>query len=213
MLIKKIGHVDHIIAMASLSDVHDSIVNPVPFVQQNVNIALAMLEYARVAKPERFLADLQRRGLRPDDGEHYHKEWDPIVPSNPYSASKAAQEAIAISYWRTYNVPLMIVNLMNNFGEMQSPSKFPAIVQRKLRAASRSPSTPAPVTSARATTSIRATVRTPSSTSSTSSAPHIHSRGPRWTSRIASTSSATQIGNVELVKLIADCIAAWCRTT
>lgn len=135
MLVKKIGPVDYIVAMASLSDVHDSIINPVPFVQNNVNVALAMLEYARVAKPERFLLISSDEVYGPTDGEGiFHKEWDPIVPSNPYSASKAAQEAIAISYWRTYGVPLVIVNLMNNFGEMQSPTKFPAIVQRKLRA-------------------------------------------------------------------------------
>jgi dTDP-D-glucose 4,6-dehydratase len=66
MLIKKIGHVDYIVAMASLSDVHDSIVNPVPFVQNNVNVALAMLEYARVAEAGALLADLQRRSLRAD---------------------------------------------------------------------------------------------------------------------------------------------------
>jgi dTDP-glucose 4,6-dehydratase len=59
------------------------------------------------------------------------------VPSNAYSASKAAQEAIATSYWRSYGLPLIIVNLMNNFGEMQSPDKFPAIVQRKVRAGER----------------------------------------------------------------------------
>jgi dTDP-glucose 4,6-dehydratase len=135
MLINKIGPIDYIVAMASLSDVHDSIVNPVPFVQNNVNVALAMLEYARIAKPERFLLISSDEVYGPTSGEgQYHKEWDPIVPSNPYSASKAAQEAIAISYWRTYGVPLIIVNLMNNFGEMQSPAKFPAIVQRKLRA-------------------------------------------------------------------------------
>jgi dTDP-glucose 4,6-dehydratase len=135
MLVDKIGKVDIIIAMASLSDVHDSIINPVPFVQNNVNVALAMLEYARVAKPEKFLLISSDEVYGPTTGEGmYHKEWDPIVPSNPYSASKAAQEAIAISYWRTYAVPLVIVNLMNNFGEMQSPTKFPAIVQRKLRA-------------------------------------------------------------------------------
>lgn len=134
MLVKKIGPVDYIVAMASLSDVHDSIVNPVPFVQNNINVALAMLEYARVAKPERFLLISSDEVYGPTTGEGmFHKEWDPIVPSNPYSASKAAQEAIAISYWRTYAVPLIIVNLMNNFGEMQSPTKFPAIVQRKLR--------------------------------------------------------------------------------
>jgi dTDP-D-glucose 4,6-dehydratase len=34
-------------------------------------------------------------------GEHdCHPEWSPILPSNPYAASKAAQEACCISYWR-----------------------------------------------------------------------------------------------------------------
>lgn len=133
MLEKKIGPVDHIINMASLSDVHDSIVNPVPFVQNNVNLVLSMLEYARRVKPKSFLQISSDEVYGPTDGNSFHAEWDPIVPSNPYSASKAAQEAIAISYWRAYKVPLIIVNLMNNFGEMQSPAKFPVIVQRKVR--------------------------------------------------------------------------------
>lgn len=133
MLIKKIGRVDYFVNMGSLSDVHDSIVNPVPFVQNNVNLILSMLEYARICQPKVFLQISSDEVYGPTDGESFHKEWDPIVPSNPYSASKAAQEAIAISYWRTYGVPLTIVNLMNNFGEMQNPSKFPAIVQRKLQ--------------------------------------------------------------------------------
>lgn len=132
-LIDKIGPVDYIISMASLSDVHASIINPAPFVLSNVQVALTMLEYARIAKPKAFLQISTDEVYGPTDGEHLHREWDAIVPSNPYSASKAAQEAIAISYWRTYNVPLMIVNLMNNFGEMQSASKFPAMVQRKVR--------------------------------------------------------------------------------
>ena len=38
MLINKIGKIDYIISMGSLSDVHDSIVNPVPFIQNNVNL-------------------------------------------------------------------------------------------------------------------------------------------------------------------------------
>jgi dTDP-glucose 4,6-dehydratase len=134
LLADKIGPVDHIVSMASLSDVHDSIVNPVPFVTNNVALVLNVLEYARKVQPKTFLQISSDEVYGPTDGESLHREWDPIVPSNPYSASKAAQEAIAISYWRTYNVPLIIVNLMNNFGEMQSPAKFPAIVQRKLRA-------------------------------------------------------------------------------
>ena len=61
-----------------------------------------------------------------------HKEWDAIVPSNPYSASKACQEAIAISYWRSYGVPLIITNTMNNFSEKQSASKYPVMIQKAL---------------------------------------------------------------------------------
>ena len=53
-----------------------------------------------------------------------------ILPSNPYAASKACQEALAISYWRTYDLPVIITNTMNNFGEMQQPSKFPVMVQK-----------------------------------------------------------------------------------
>jgi len=134
LLRSKIGRVDHIINMASLSDVHASIEHPVGFIQNNVNLVLSMLEYAREVKPKTFLQISSDEVYGPTDGKSFHKEWAAIVPSNPYSASKAAQEAIAISYWRTYGVPLIIVNLMNNFGEMQSPSKFPAIVQRKVRA-------------------------------------------------------------------------------
>ena len=128
----KLGKVDYIVNLASLSDVHESLVDPVPHIKNNVDLILSMLEYAREAKPIAFLQISTDEVYGPTDGTYSHKEWDPIVPSSPYSASKAAQEAIAISYWRAYGVPLVIVNLMNNFGEMQSRNKFPAIVQRKI---------------------------------------------------------------------------------
>jgi len=134
LMAKKIGPIDYIINMASLSDVHASIENPRPFVEANVAVILTMLEFARGLRCKKFLQISTDEVYGPTDGKTLHKEWDPILPSNPYSASKAAQEAIAISYWRTYKVPLIIVNLMNNFGEMQSHAKFPAIVQRKVRA-------------------------------------------------------------------------------
>ncbi len=134
LMSNRIGPVDYIINLASLSDVFDSLQNPVPFVRQNVDVALTMLEYAREVKPLAFLQVSTDEVYGPTDGDSDHKEWEPIVPSSPYSASKAAQEAIAISYWRAYNVPLIIVNLMNNFGERQSANKFPVIVQKKVSA-------------------------------------------------------------------------------
>lgn len=122
-MINRIGHIDYIINMASESHVDRSIDDPVPFVENNVSLVLNMLEYARKVKPEIFIqvSTDEVYGAAPNVG---HPEWDPMLPSNPYSASKAAQEAIAISYWRTYGVPLIITNTMNNFGEMQDPEKF-----------------------------------------------------------------------------------------
>lgn len=131
---KRIGQVDYIVNVASESHVDRSITDPVTFVQNNVNLMLTMLEFAREVKPEKFIqiSTDEVYGVAPEGTNH--KEWSPIVPSNPYSASKAAQEAIAISYWRTYNVPVMITNTMNNFGEMQDPEKYIAMLIRKIDA-------------------------------------------------------------------------------
>ena len=129
---KRIGAIDYIVNVASESHVDRSITDPVPFVQNNVNLVLTMLELAREIRPEKFIQistdevyGVASEGVR-------HPEWSPIVPSNPYSASKAAQEAIAISYWRTYGVPVVITNTMNNFGEMQDPEKYIAMLIRKI---------------------------------------------------------------------------------
>lgn len=129
---KKIGHIDYIINMASLSDVEASIQDPVPFIKNNVDLVLNMLEYAREVKPEVFIQISTDEVYGASASKHgdLRKEWDAIIPSNPYAASKAMQEAAAISYWRSYGVPLILTNTMNNFGEMQQSSKFPVMIQK-----------------------------------------------------------------------------------
>lgn len=126
---KRIGHIDYIINMAALSDVEASIQEPEYFILNNVQSVINMLEYAREAKPEAFIQISTDEVYGATTKDEQHPEWDPIVPSNPYAASKACQEAIAISYWRTYGVPLIITNTMNNFGEMQQGSKYPSMLQ------------------------------------------------------------------------------------
>lgn len=132
LMIKDIGAIDYVINMASDSHVDRSIESPVDFVKNNVDLVLNMLEYARIVKPRVFIQISTDEVYGPTERGKDYKEWATILPSNPYSASKACQEAIAISYWRTYNVPLIITNTMNNIGEMQDPEKFPAMVQRKV---------------------------------------------------------------------------------
>jgi dTDP-glucose 4,6-dehydratase len=83
-----------------------------------------MLEFARWVKPRLFLQFSTDEVYGPAPEGIFFKEWDRQIPSNPYAASKAAQEAIAVSYWRTFGVPLVITNTMNIFGERQHPEKF-----------------------------------------------------------------------------------------
>ena len=122
--IKNLPQIDYIINVASDSHVYRSIQDPVPFIQNNTNLVLTMLELARAVKPKVFfhISTDEVYGSAPV-GVSY-KEWDVIKPSNAYAASKAAQEAIAFAYWRTYNVPLVITNTVNNFGENQDSEKY-----------------------------------------------------------------------------------------
>lgn len=128
------GHIDYILHLAAISDVQFSVENPVYSIKNNVDNTLVMLELARELKPEIFVQFSTDEVYGPVEGDEAHAEWDTHRPSNPYSASKAATEDIAYAYWRTYDVPLIITNTMNNFGEAQSASKFPAIVQTLVNA-------------------------------------------------------------------------------
>ena len=128
----RFGQVDEIWNIASSSHVDRSITDPVPFIQNNVNLILYLLEYAKVVKPKLFLQMSTDEVMGPAPVGYNHKEWEPSLPSNPYSASKAAQEAVCISYWRTYEVPIIITCTMNLIGEMQDTEKFLPMIISKL---------------------------------------------------------------------------------
>lgn len=131
-LIDRIGPVDYIFHLAAESHVDRSLSDPVPFVRNNVDVTLNIMEYARKVRPKAVFQISTDEVYGPAERGHAHKEWEPAIPSNPYAASKVAQEAIAISYWRAYNVPVVITNTMNNFGERQDIEKFVPMVIRKV---------------------------------------------------------------------------------
>lgn len=131
---RAMGPVDVIMNVASESHVDRSIEAPVSFVESNVALMLRVLEYARNLPDLRLFLQMSTDEVYgPAPAGYRHKEWDPVLPSNPYSASKAAQEAVAISYWRTYGVPLVLTNTMNILGEMQDPEKYLPKIIRALR--------------------------------------------------------------------------------
>ena len=124
--------IDYIINMASDSAVERSTTDPTHCLRNNYELMVNMLEFARKAKPKLFvhISTDEVYGEAPPLPSLGHLEWSPIAPSNPYAASKAAQEALAIAYWRTYDLPVVITNCMNIIGEWQDPEKFlPKIIQ------------------------------------------------------------------------------------
>jgi dTDP-glucose 4,6-dehydratase len=121
----EIGEIQIIVNMASESHVDRSIENPRVFIENNTQLALTMLDFARQSKGLQLFIQVSTDEVYGPARDNYaHKEYDVILPSNPYSASKASQEAISISYWRTYDVPVVITNTMNIIGERQDPEKF-----------------------------------------------------------------------------------------
>ena len=134
-LVSRIGEVDFIVNMAAESSVDRSLTDTVAFVQNNVNLALHILEFAKKqSKLQAFIQISTDEVYGPTPEGVEFTEWSTIVPSNPYAASKAAQEALAISYWRSFGVPVVITNTLNMFGESQDPEKY---VPRIIRAISK----------------------------------------------------------------------------
>ena len=128
---KKIGKIDYVIDLASESHVDRSIENPAPFIINNIQATCHILDWAREARPEKFIHISTDEVFGPYQGRHF-TEWDTHLPSNPYSASKAAQEDIVYAYWRTYAMPLAIVNIMNIVGECQNVEKFTPMLIKKI---------------------------------------------------------------------------------
>ena len=133
-LIKEIGDVDYIVHMAAETHVDNSIKDPKLFLDNNIQSTYNLLEYARNYLPnlKTFFYFSTDEVFGPALGDTLYKEWDRHKPTNPYSASKSAAEQICIAYENTYKTPLMIVNVMNAFGETQHVEKFIPLCIKKL---------------------------------------------------------------------------------
>lgn len=124
------GTVDYIISMASESHVDRSIQDPESFCLNNYLLSMYTLQAARKLDPYIYINIGTDEVYGPADLDYKHVEWDVIIPSNPYAASKAAQEALTCAWYRTYDVPAVLTNSMNMIGELQHPEKLiPSIIR------------------------------------------------------------------------------------
>jgi len=134
-LAQEIGEVDYIFHLGAETHVDNSIASPEAFVYANVVGTMHMLNYAKALKGlKRFFYFSTDEVFGPAPEGTSYKEWDRYNATNPYSATKAGGEQLALSYSNTYGLPLVITRAMNCFGERQHPEKFiPSVIRKILR--------------------------------------------------------------------------------
>lgn len=129
---RRIGDIDYVLSIASESHVDRSITEPRPFIENNIALMLTLLEWLRTRPDVKKFIQISTDEVYGPAYDEDHPEGDPHRPSNPYAASKAAQEDICYSYWRTYNLPIVITNTMNMIGQLQDTEKFVPLIIKNI---------------------------------------------------------------------------------
>ena len=120
---------DSVIHLAAESHVDRSITNPLAFVETNVLGTVNLLNAFKNLWENNF-----------KNKKFYHVSTDEVYgslgktglfteltsynPRSPYSASKASSDHFVRAYGETYNMPYVISNCSNNYGEFQFPEKL-----------------------------------------------------------------------------------------
>jgi dTDP-glucose 4,6-dehydratase len=114
---------DIVINFAAESHVDRSIRDAAPFIKTNVLGTEALLAVSRLYGIKRFV-HISTDEVYGDIKRGRFVESDPLNPSSPYAASKAAADLLIRSYVRTYSFPAVIIRPSNNYGPWQYPEKF-----------------------------------------------------------------------------------------
>jgi dTDP-glucose 4,6-dehydratase len=118
------GGIDAIVHFAAESHVDRSILSPDPFIETNVRGTATLLDAARRASIGRFLLVSTDEVYGDIDAPLEADESFPLRPSSPYAASKAAADLLALSYVRTFKLPVVVTRASNNYGPYQFPEKL-----------------------------------------------------------------------------------------
>ena len=114
---------DAVVHFAAESHVDRSIDGPAPFLDTNVVGTGVVLDACRHAGIERVLLVSTDEVYGSIDAPGRFEESDPLRPSSPYAASKAAADLLAHAYRQTYDYPVTVTRATNNFGPYHYPEK------------------------------------------------------------------------------------------
>ncbi|MDE3097728.1 MAG: GDP-mannose 4,6-dehydratase, partial [Chloroflexota bacterium] len=134
-----IPRADAIVHLAAETHVDRSILGPAAFVATNVVGTQVVLDCVRRtldAEPRPFrLLHVGTDEVYGDleAGEAPWREDEPLKPSSPYAASKAAADLLVNAWYRTFGTPVLITRCGNNYGPYQFPEKLiPLVITRAL---------------------------------------------------------------------------------
>jgi dTDP-glucose 4,6-dehydratase len=118
-----IRETDVVVHFAAESHVDRSIVDPHKFVETNILGTHVLLRAALDSNNLKFIH------VSTDEvyGSIENGSWPetyPVNPNSPYSASKASSDLLALSYFRTYGLDVMVTRCSNNYGPFQFPEKI-----------------------------------------------------------------------------------------
>ena len=132
-LIFKQYHFDYVINFAAESHVDRSIVNPKLFIDNNINGTLNLLKLSLKYKVKRFhqVSTDEVYGATVLNSSYRFKESDNLLPTNPYSVSKASCDLLVLSFYKTYGLNVTISRSSNNFGLYQYHEKLIPLVIKK----------------------------------------------------------------------------------
>lgn len=121
---------DVIFNLAAESHVDNSIKDPRPFVESNVEGTLNLLEYVRKSGCRFFQISTDEVYGHLTKDQRGFIEGDKVRPRSPYASSKAAADLFVMSYIETYGINAIVTRCSNNFGHRQHGEKLiPTIVR------------------------------------------------------------------------------------
>jgi len=115
---------DAVVHFAAESHVDRSILSPQPVFDTNLRGTFNLLETMRARSVGRFIHVSTDEVYGSLEQPLEADERYPLQPSSPYSASKAASDLLALSYNKTYKLPVIVTRASNNYGPYQFPEKL-----------------------------------------------------------------------------------------
>jgi len=112
-----------VVHFAAETHVDRSLLSAGVFITTDVFGTFVLLEAAREAPGLRRFVQISTDEVYGSIAEGSSRETDELRPRNPYSASKAAADRLAYSYWATYSVPVVMTRASNNYGPFHFPEK------------------------------------------------------------------------------------------